>query len=440
MTISTLNKLLCTSLTVVLLTLSISQATEAWQFNPDTLLAMHVQEALENNPKLNSQRSGADASRTRISQDGAWPDPTISVGAMNLPVNTFDFNQEPMTGFWININQTIPLNGRTGIKSDIAEKQYEIASLNVKDLESQIVSDLSHRWYNWSYLIEAERTVEETEELLQALIQIALRRYETGQGSQADVLRLQTELAQLQDQSLMLEQQTKAQARHFAALMGREPSELPSPPAKLAMNYPVLDRQEVFATLKSGNPTLSETKTGFETSSLNLKLKKREWWPDLKLGVGYGFRQDADNGVERPDFFSVTAGISLPVFGTAKQGKAVQEAKALQQNAEYKLENTELQLTLQMEILFDEDQRLADQIDLYQNSIVPQAETTYDATLAAYSVGNATIDGLISSEKAVLKSKLDLSSRLRERWIVRTDIAVLSGIDFYPDQINLSTD
>ncbi|MBU1881796.1 TolC family protein, partial [bacterium] len=440
MSIGTLNRLIVASLTVSLLTLSISHAAEPWHFNPDSLLARHIQEALANNPKLQSQRSGADASETRISQAGAWPDPMVSLGLMNLPVNSFTLNQEPMTGLWVNLNQTIPLNGGNGIKSEIAEQQYLISELAVQNSELQIIRDLSISWFTWSYLLESARTLAETELLLDDLTQIALRRYETGQGNQADVLRLQTDRAVLQDQRMLIEQQASAAGRKAATLMGRSPDDSPAPPALLSSSFDPLDEAATQQAITEQNPGYQAVKTSAEVSALNLKLQKREWWPDLKLGVGYGFRQDAANGMERPDFFSVSAGFSLPLFGSAKQGKAVQEARLMQQKTASDIREIELQLRLQLEVFTDEDQRLSRQIELFDAGILPQAEAAFNATLAAYSVGSSTIDALISTEKTVLKSQLDRYARVRDRWKVRTDIAVLTGTGIPHYNLNLTTD
>ena len=38
----------------------------------------------------------------------ALPDPVLRLGAANLPMDTFDFDQEPMTQFQLGLSQAIP--------------------------------------------------------------------------------------------------------------------------------------------------------------------------------------------------------------------------------------------------------------------------------------------------------------------------------------------
>jgi len=79
----------------------------------DTTVALPalINEALENNPNLQSAMKSWMASKSRIPQAGALPDPIISFRVLNLPTNSLDFNQEAMTGKQIAFSQNIPFPG-----------------------------------------------------------------------------------------------------------------------------------------------------------------------------------------------------------------------------------------------------------------------------------------------------------------------------------------
>ena len=87
----------------------------------DSILIRHIHEALQNTPNLKVLQNRIDAAVQHLPQAGAWTDPSVKFGLINLPVNSFDFNQEPMTGTWITITQQIPINGKSAIQSEIAE-------------------------------------------------------------------------------------------------------------------------------------------------------------------------------------------------------------------------------------------------------------------------------------------------------------------------------
>ena len=70
------------------------------------------QEALEfallHNQGLAATRSQADALGNVPEQANALPDPMLGFNAINLPTDTFDLDQEPMTQMQIALSQTFP--------------------------------------------------------------------------------------------------------------------------------------------------------------------------------------------------------------------------------------------------------------------------------------------------------------------------------------------
>ena len=75
-----------------------------------------AEEALQNNPEIIGLRKAAAAARVRVPQAGTLPDPMVKLGVMNLPVNSFRFDREPMTGKQIMLTQRLPVFGTLGLQ------------------------------------------------------------------------------------------------------------------------------------------------------------------------------------------------------------------------------------------------------------------------------------------------------------------------------------
>lgn len=401
----------------------------AQSLDVDPQLRAYIEEALSNNPDLGSWRARVDAAQLRVAQAGAWPDPMVTVGLMNLPVNTFDFNQEAMTGAWINLSQSLPVNGQYGIRREMAEQERGVVAQNLQDRELVIARDVAKAWFDWAYWRIAAATTDTTIELLDDLIRISLKRYETGKGLQSDVLKLQTEKAIWEDRKAHFAQVSVASGRELAALIGRDPAGLPDAPRGLPNSFAVLDRDALKEQMLTENPRLKAAESGIRLSREKVTLNRRLWWPDLKLGVGYGYRQETDEGIDRPDFFTVTAGLTLPVFSARRQSAAVQEARTSLHQSETEKQSLELQLRLELENLIDEDERLAEQIRLYNGSILPRAEETLSAVLASYSVGRVDVDALVRAQTALLNVRIERAQRLRDRAVNRANLVALVGGD-----------
>ncbi len=406
----------------------------------DEALREHILEALRNNPELESRRAQVDAAARRVPQAGAWSDPGLTLGMSNLPTNSFDLNQEPMTAAWITLSQALPVTSKYGIKRQIAEHNLDGASDMQRLGELDLAEEISHTWYDWAYLRESLATLDVTIELLDDLLRIARKKYETGRGLQQDILRSETERTRLEDRREQLAQTATAAGRRMAALMGRDPDDIPGPPRSLQVSFTPLDRESLRERLATENPLIGLRDAELEMAKGGVLLARSSWWPDVRLTAGYGKRRDADDGTTRADFVTITGGITLPVFGAKKQGPAVQEAKAMERRTEAARRDAEIRLRLEFETMSDEDARLEKQIVLYRDGVVPQAEATLAAATAEYSVGKVDIEALLTAETALHNARLGRFARVRDRAKVRASIAALTGWQGLGGEINENTD
>ena len=99
-------------------------------------LSDYVAEALANNPRIRAAEQHYQAMTETVPQAGALPDPQLKLGVANLPVNSFAFNQEPMTGKVVSIMQMFPFPGKLGLASDIAELNSSVAEYQKKELKN----------------------------------------------------------------------------------------------------------------------------------------------------------------------------------------------------------------------------------------------------------------------------------------------------------------
>ena len=396
---------------------------------PDSVLIEHIKDALRNNPGLASWQNMVEAASEKVPQAGAWADPTLKLSLMNLPFNSFDFNQEPMTAAWITAGQAIPLAGKPAIKTEIAEYGLETTEAGRRTQELKVAENIAQIWYDWAYLREALLTLNRNINLLDDLIVVAMRKYETGKGLQQDILRSETIRTRLEDMRVKLQQMIITTGRRFAVLLGHHPDVTHQPPKNLTENFRDLEIDELSQRLFEDNPAWQRMRAELAASKSRVDLAKSSWWPDLKLGAAYGYRQDADNGMERPDFFTATAAVSIPLYGKRKQGAAVQEKRAMQRATAAKQRSLELDLRLKLEKLLDEDNRLEEQIRLYREGVEPQAEATLTASTASYSVGKADFEALLMAETALYNAQLERLARVRDRLQVRASLAALIGGD-----------
>jgi cobalt-zinc-cadmium efflux system outer membrane protein len=189
-----INKSICTALLAYIVMTSSLNAED-----PVMSERLTLQEALEialaNNQGLAGTRSQAEALAAVPSQAGALPDPMLGLNAVNLPTDTFDLDQEPMTQMQISLSQKFPWPGQRGLQHEAATKDAEAATKRIDEQRLQISARVRGTWWQLTYLDQAIEIIDQNQTLMRDFIEIAETKYKVGKGLQQDVLLAQLELS-----------------------------------------------------------------------------------------------------------------------------------------------------------------------------------------------------------------------------------------------------
>ena len=102
--------------------------TASFADGPSSLkLSDLLTEAERANPMLAARRSAYEAAKERIPQAGAFDNPMIGIGVQSVPVDTFAFNREDMTGKMLELSQAVPFFGKRELRRQAA--RYEAAAV-----------------------------------------------------------------------------------------------------------------------------------------------------------------------------------------------------------------------------------------------------------------------------------------------------------------------
>ncbi len=361
------------------------------------VLADLIQEALVNNPRLEAAGQRTLAAEKALPQAGALPDPQLTLGLMNLPVNSFAFDQEPMTGKLISVMQMFPFPGKQALATNIAEDEAAAVKLQQAEIRNQIVQMVKRAYYDLYAIDRAAETVEKNKALMEQFVQAAEIKYATGSGLQQDVLRAQVELSKLEDDSTMWQQKRLAAAARLNALLNRPadapfgitPKELALPEASPPLFSPI-QIEERRPLLQAWLKRLSKAETA-------VALARRDRWPNFTLGASYSQRDNLATGMIMHDFFSATVSLNIPLYSSRKQSAKVAE-KELDETAlaaEYK--NVRSEVLAEIESLRAELERNRKRVELYQGGILLQAQQSLESAQMGYQVGKVDFLTLITN-------------------------------------------
>jgi cobalt-zinc-cadmium efflux system outer membrane protein len=382
------------------------------QVKSDTLLSLQalIQEALQANPVLQASRLAAAAQRTRSTQARAWPDPSLEVSYRPLALGGLD-GAVPAS---LMLMQEVPFPGKRTLEGKSAFLEAE-AMVHEADAQAlKLVYALRTTYYELYRLGETRRLIEAFRERLAAFAEAATVRYEVGQESQAAVLRLQLERHTLTQRLLALQEAWQTQFAYLRQLTGRAdwPDTLALVPPALPTVFPVVPIEEALRR----NPEALALTFREQQAYTELQRARRDFWPDLVLGVGL---MDMMNTPVAPlhDLgarLSIRFGVVLPLQ-RPRRAAYIEETQLTAKRWAAQYADLRNQLTSRFRALQAQFAAAQASLMLLEQTLLPQARTTREALLSAYTTGQASYLDLLDAERALFElehQRLETFTRL----------------------------
>ena len=113
---------------------------------PRLQLANVIDAAIEYDPWLRQSAQIQQALLEESIAEGALPDPRLSLGAANLPVDTFDTGQEAMTQATVGISQRIPRGDSLQLSQDRKEVLAQEQPFQRENRRARVVETVTRLW------------------------------------------------------------------------------------------------------------------------------------------------------------------------------------------------------------------------------------------------------------------------------------------------------
>jgi len=376
-----------------------------------------IEEALRNNPEILAAEKKWEVFKEKIPQAYALEDPMLGFGIVSLPTN-FSFKDEDMTMKEFSISQKFPFPGKRPLMKQMAEKEAEAVSTEIKEKINRIVKEVKTAYYDLSHVYRATEVAQRNKKILEDFAKIAETRYSVGEGIQQDVLKSHIEVSKMVDELIMLGQRKKALEAKLKALLNRPPETQMGEPEEVIFRKLPLTLEELQKMALEMNPTLKGMKKMIEAKEKAHALAKREYYPDFNLKLAYGqrdnMRESDGTEIKRRDMLTGMIEINIPIFYNSKQSRKVAETKAdiLSWEAQYRAMKNEIFFMIaDMGAMVHQRER---QYELYRTGIIPQANLQTQAAMSAYRVNKADFMTLLDSQMTLYKYELEYHQVLTE--------------------------
>ncbi len=379
---------------------------------PAVTLTELLASALERHPSIMAADADRRAALADVRIAGALMDPQLSITQ-----GITDTDQQTLA-----LEQRLPLFGQRGLAAEQAEQLHRAASAQWRQARSDVARDLLKTYAEYAYIGTAQAIMAQQIALLEQVLEVSRTQYTTGSGTQADLLRMESEKEQLVNQHISLSNMLPVAGARLNAALGRLPgSPLPSPQLQL-LPIPLGEQAPVAAQI-FGSPQLQQLQHELAAADAAQRLAGRTGFPDLMIGV-----EQMRNGNMGGSETSLMLGINLPIWRgryQAQKQQAQSRHHAVGERTRDRYQKLEAEVRM---ALFSLDEAQRNQ-RLYAGSLVPRGEQAFRVTLSSYRSGVASFADLIASQREWLSFELNRERSLADAMRWQGELMALLGVD-----------
>jgi len=400
----------------------------------NNVLALNLKQAeqlaIRSDPSIEAYKATSQSFVDESVADDTLPDPKLHFGAVNVPVDTFDLDQEQMTQVKVGIVQNFPRGDVLSIKQQQSRYLSRAAMSMADDAQLKIIRDLRETYLNLYYEVSAYQIIQETRKLFAELVKITESNYAAGRVNQQDVVLAGLELSRLDDRSTKIQAREESNRADLAQWIGDIAWN------EISMEFPGLPALPVTVDLNKlipAHPLIRAQNANIDASKQMTEMARQEYRPGWSLLVDYGFRSgDNPDGTERADFATAIVSMDIPLFTGNRQDKTVSSNEQKIVAARYSKDDQLRKLKRFYEKNNHLWMRLSEREKLYKNSLLTAAKNNSKAALKAYQSGVSEFNTLMRAQITELDVRLeDIRVRV-DRAVAQAKLLYITG-DFMGD-------
>jgi len=360
-------------------------------------------DAAQSNPTLKSADAKVQASADFAKAQKSLDPPTVAVEFYQAPIASFPDPFKNQTEYDYSIQQMIPFPGKLGAMAKAENKRTDMLKADRKTEEQDLVRNVKSLYFD---LYLKNRQIEinrETKTLVRGFVDIARKQYEVGVGKQSDILRAQTELLTLGNDSIVLVQERKSMEGVLNALCNKPVSSEIGFIPEIDPVLPTFELDKLMALARKNRPELESMQTGIEMQQAERLAARKEYLPDFMVRGMY--KQMMQGG----DDWSLMLGATVPIapWSHGKISSGIDRTGANIRMAQGERENMINVIASEVNDALLKVESAKERLMLSRESVIPQAEQTLESALAAYRTGKQEFLMLIDIQRMLVMAKLD---------------------------------
>lgn len=386
-----------------------------------------VQELLDwvdrHNPGLAALQSTTEAAEDRVQPAGALNDPTFRMEWQDINRNDPNLLPGRVGSVKYTVLQSLPWWGKRALRREVAEAQVNQAKGRKQDVAADLHARVKIAFAQNYFALHAARLTDEILLLMRDLEKVAQIRYANGLVPQQDVIKAQVEQTALRSELINLRTERHHAETRLNVLLGRR-GDAPLAPPRALRPLPdpsALATASLEERVQHANPQLFTQEAQIAAAESTRRLVEKNRYPDVTLGLS----PIQANG-SLANSWGAMLEINIPLQQETRRSQEREAATRLTAARQQRE-------AIAQQVLGDLHEALAalqaarEQETLLKDSLIPQAELTFNAALASYETGKVDFATLMDAQRQIRKARLDQLQAQVEQQVRLAEIERLAG-------------
>jgi cobalt-zinc-cadmium efflux system outer membrane protein len=361
-----------------------------------------VEEALHNNREILAAQKRYEAALQKPGQAAALPDPTVSFGYTSNggPWPVAGIGSAATSNAGIAFSQEVPFPGKRRLRGQIAAREADAEFQQYLAVRLNVVSRLKQAYHELHHATVSIEFVHRYQDLLRNILRISEARYSVGRAAQQDIFKAQTQFSIFQAQLLRFQQERSTKEIEINALLDRPRGGRIETPGEMTAGVIPEPLDDLLARASTRSPVIARERETVERNQLAADLARKDYYPDYTVSGGY-YNQGG-----MPPMWQFRVDFKLPAWFWHKQHAAVAEHEFTATEARHTYEAADISVEAGIREEYAAAETARKLIDLYEKSVIPEAQLALESSMASYETGTLDFLSLFSNFMNVVDYQL----------------------------------
>ena len=390
--------------------------------NP-TALNVLIEEAKKNDPAIRVADTAARAATFAAPQMSSRPDPQFTLQQLSVgsPRPFAGYTNSDFAYLGLGISQQFPYPGKLKLRREVADRDADTAKAHADVVVQDEIETLKTTYCHLAYLQQTLGILQQNAALLEQIEQQAAAHYSSGRGNQRDVLKAQLERTKILREISMHHQLVGEDQAVLKRILHRSQDSPDIVPEPLAASFLRYTANELLDKVRGQNPNVHEDAAMVQHNQAAVELAQKEFRPDFEVSYMY---ENTDRKFR--DYYMLSLSVNFPRRKPrrAALAQAQLNVERAQQERDSETQAALAEVQRQYTIVKTSEEQLL----IYRDGLLPQAQATVQAGLTAYQSNRADFESVFSSYADVLNLNLEYQQTLLDHETALADIERLTGV------------